>query len=383
MTQKERVHASLEGREVERSPVTVTYNMLYQQDHFAELTGRPQWEQWLWRYAHPDAHVALYREILAKAPFELLQPQWCPSREDRENTRLVERNGRHFVHNTKHDTLMPTETISGHPTDDRYNETQHLRDEAEAREKITLTRAQDLIAAGHNDYVEAIVAAMGDDHFIISGGVAGVLWMAHFQVGLTNLLAMVVQQPEFVDYLCARCLEQNVEHIRLFAAAGGDAIYIDDAMATSDVISVPHYERFCLPAMIEMVREVHRLGHRAIVIYSGGVMDRLEQIASIGADGFAMETAMKGYVNDIGQIAEQIGRRVTLFGNIDPIGVLQNGSDWLLKQEVERQHAAGAKARGFILCTGSPITPQTPLARVRRFLELGRRGRAGVPRPPR
>ena len=83
MTPKERVHAALEGREVDRVPVTVPYSMLYHQDHFAELTGRPQWEQWLWRCAEPDEHVALYREMLAQAPFETLQPQWCPSREDR------------------------------------------------------------------------------------------------------------------------------------------------------------------------------------------------------------------------------------------------------------------------------------------------------------
>ncbi len=278
MTEKERAHASLEGREVDRSPVTVLYNMLYYQDHFAELTGRPQWEQWLWRYADPDAHVALYRELLALAPFELLQPQGCPSREERESTRLVERDGRHFIHSTRTDALIPTETVSGHPTDDRYNEIQHIRDEAEAREKIRPARAEDLLAAGHNDYLDAMVAALGDDHFILSGGLAGAFWTAHFHVGLTNLLLMAVERPSFVDLLCARCLEQNIESIRQLAAAGGDAIYLDDAIATSDMISVAHYERFCLPYMTEMVREVQRLGHKAIVIYYGGVMDRLDLV---------------------------------------------------------------------------------------------------------
>jgi uroporphyrinogen decarboxylase len=135
---------------------------------------------------------------------------------------------------------------------------------------------------------------------------------------------------------------------------------------------VRHYERFSLPYLNQLVEEIHRLRHKVILIYFGGVMDRLEQIVSTGADGLSVETSMKGYVNDIGAIAEQIGSRVTLFGNIDPIGVLEKGTDEQLESEMRRQARAGRKARGFIHCTGSPITPGAPLARVQRFIELGK-----------
>ena len=52
--------------------------------------------------------------------------------------------------------------------------------------------------------------------------------------------------------------------------------------------------------------------------------------------------------------------------------------EWRAKQqeeinaEITRQVEAGRSARGFLLSTASPITPATPLARVQRFLELGR-----------
>jgi len=36
---KERIHAALEGKPVDRMPVTVLYNQLYHLDYFAELTG--------------------------------------------------------------------------------------------------------------------------------------------------------------------------------------------------------------------------------------------------------------------------------------------------------------------------------------------------------
>jgi uroporphyrinogen decarboxylase len=191
-------------------------------------------------------------------------------------------------------------------------------------------------------------------------------------VGLTNLLGLLVEKPDLVDYLSRKVFEQAIESIRRLAAAGGDAIFIDDALSTCDMISVKHYERFSLPHVTEMVREIHRLQHKAIVIYFGGVADRLDQIASTGADALAMEASMKGYVNDISGAAEKIGQRISLFGNVDPVGVLQDGTDAELEDEVRRQALAGKKARGFVMSTGSPITPATPLWRVRRFIELGR-----------
>jgi hypothetical protein len=359
-------------------PVAALYNMLYYQDHFAELTGRPQRENWLWRHAEPEEHVRVYREMIERAPLEILQPQGAPSLEEREAFELVQRDGEWFRHNRRTDRFAPVATRSGHPVDDVANQTQHVFDRDDARRRIVTTPAERMVAAGHNDYLDAVVATLGNDHFVLSGGVAGPLWCSHFHVGLENLLAMVVQQPDFVQYLCDLCMAQDIEWIRMFAAGGGDAIYVDDAIATSEMISIPHYERFCLPYMREMVREIHRLGHKAIAIYYGGVMDRLEQIASIGADGFSMEASMKSYVNDVDAIAEAVGDRLCLFGNLDPIGVLQNGSDARLAAEVTRQARAGARARGFVLCTGSPITPGTPLSRVRRFLELGRACRGGL-----
>jgi len=101
-------------------------------------------------------------------------------------------------------------------------------------------------------------------------------------------------------------------------------------------------------------------------------MDRLELIAATGADGLLPEASMKGFVNDTAEIARRIGDRMTLLGNIDPVAVLQNGSDADLEAEIRRQANAGRAARGFIISTASPITPPTPLTRVQRFLELGR-----------
>jgi uroporphyrinogen decarboxylase len=252
------------------------------------------------------------------------------------------------------------------------NEKQRVRGLEDIRREVAVPDPQALIAEGANDFLDAVVAEFGKEEFIISGGVTAPFYKCSHYVGLTNLFAMMLEDAPLIEALMDRILEQNLAEFHRLAAAGGDGIYIDDATSTCDTISVEHYERFSMPRMRRMIDEIHRLGHKAIVIYFGGIADRLEQIASLGADGLVMECSMKGYVNDIEKTVEAIGDRVTLFSNIDPVGVVQNGSREELEAEIRRQCAAGRKGRGFVVSPASPITPATPLKRIQEFISLAR-----------
>ncbi len=374
MTNKQRVHAALEGRPVDRFPVTSLYNQLYQDDHFSELTGLPDWRRQEWAAMSPERHVALFRRMHEAAPFELLQPHGAPSRTWRERQEFVEQDGHGYRHDREtHERIqLDVATASGHASDYHANETRYVFTREDIDRQLPRPQPGHAQDRGGLEYIDAVVREFGREEFIISGGVVGTLYLCGHHVGQTNLFAMLIEEPELVEALCERITECNLAEIRRLATAGGDAGYIDDATATSDMISPAMYERFSLPYMQAMVAEIHRLGHKAIVIYFGGVMDRLELIAATGADGFSYEASMKGFVNDTAEIARRIGGRTTFFSNIDPVAVLQNGTDAGLAAEIRRQVEAGRRARGFILSTASPITPGTPLARVRKFLELGR-----------
>jgi len=373
LTNKERVHAALVGDPVDRMPVTVLTHHLYLEDHFAELTGRPQWEVWKWLYAEPEDYLSCYLSMMEQAPFDMLGVCAAATREQRRNAQIVEREGEAFFYDKESDSLVQLSYArSGHARYDAPPKTQRVFDRADVDEQFKVTTGQ-AVTGEENDYLEALVEAVGDSEFIMAGGAVGALYSCSWYVGMENLYPMLVEQPDLIDYLCWRITAQNIESFRGLVSIGGDAILIDDATATSDMISLAHYERFSLPYMKAMVSEIHSLGYKAILIYYGGVADRLEQIASIGADGLAVETSMKGYVNDIEKMAGMIGDRVTLFGNIDPIGVLEKGSEAQLEAEIAGQAAVGRKARGFIISTGSPITPGTSLSRVQRFIQLARR----------
>jgi uroporphyrinogen-III decarboxylase len=371
MTNKQRVHAALEGRPVDRCPVTALYNQLYQDDHFHELTGLPAWQLHAWQAMPPEQHVALFRVMQEAAPFELLQPHGAPGRAWRARQVFVEEDGHAFRCDrvTGERVQLDVPTASGHASDYHANEIRRIFTREDIDHELPLPGPE--ASREGMDYVDAVVQAFGRDEFILSGGVIGTIYSCGWHVGQTNLFSMLIEEPALVEALCERITACNLAEIRRLAAAGGDAIYIDDATATSDMISPAMYQRFSLPYLQAMVAEIHRLGHKAIVIYFGGVMDRLELIAASGADGFSYETSMKGYINDTAEIARRIGDRMTLFSNIDPLAVLEQGTEDELAAEITRQVEAAHTARGFILTPASPITPATPLARVRRFLELG------------
>lgn len=371
MTSAERVRAAIEGREVDRLPVAVPYLFLYQYDHWHELTGEQPWEVKAWLHAAPEEHVKRYREFSELVPFDICQPWTACGREERECIEYEQRSDGYFEHDTRSDTWKRIDDNFTFASE-MQNEKRFVYDRKDIGERVKAATAAELLARGVADYKIAAAEAMADK-FILSGGVVGTFYACVAHVGMMNLLTMVREEPALLRSLSERLLEQNVELIRCWAAAGGDAIYIDDALSTCDMIRVKDYEEFCLPGMREMVREIRRLGKKAILIYFGGIADRVEQICSLGADALMMETSMKNYRNDLSEIAEKVKGRMALFGNLDPIGLIEKGTDEGVREKIAEQAQIGrARCKGFITSTGSPITPDTPLSRVQDLAEWGK-----------
>jgi len=370
VTEKERMSAALEAGRLDRFPVVVPYVFLLQCDHWCELTGQPAWTYHAWLVQEPAQHVKEYERFDAQLPFDILQPQWAPSREWRESVEVVHEGDKHYFKDRRTGKLHLLNEDLPHLAAGP-NETQRVFDRADVDSQVIPTPAEKRLEWGDYDFIREASRTFGDRKFIMNG-VVGTFYQCTHYVGETNLFLMLHEKPDLIEYLSARLLERTIEGIRALAAAGDDAIYIDDALTTSDLVSPQFYERFSLPYVRPMVEEIHRLGRKAVLIYFGGIADRLDQIASLGADSLSFETTMKSYVNDLGEIAEKIGKRLCLWGNIDPVRVVQDGTDQELRQAIEEQVAIGRCLGRFIVSTGSPITPRTPIPRVRRFIDLGR-----------
>jgi len=112
---------------------------------------------------------------------------------------------------------------------------------------------------------------------------------------------------------------------------------------------------------------------KSIYYYCGDPWGRFDAILDVGADAFHFEESKKGFRIDIEDIVEGAGKRGVVFGNLDAIGVLQDGSEDVLRAEIHRQLRAGRKnGNRFVMSTGSPITPGTSVQKVRRYTDIVR-----------
>ena len=146
-------------------------------------------------------------------------------------------------------------------------------------------------------------------------------------------------------------------------ARGPDAIDIEGDFHAFAEVNLPY-----LRALVE---EIRACGMKSIYYFCGKIDGKLDLLLSAGADALSLEESKKGFVVEIEDIVDAVSGRCTLLGNLDAIGALQNGSDAQLRDEVTRQIAAGRENGGrFIMSLGSPVTPDTPVDRVRRYCEL-------------
>ena len=103
----------------------------------------------------------------------------------------------------------------------------------------------------------------------------------------------------------------------------------------------------------------------------GNPADKLDYILNTGTDALALEESKKGFVIDIETIAEIVRGRCVLLGNLDSVRILENGTEMQLRAEIVRQIGAGRQnGSRFILSLGSPVTPGTPVEKVRLYCDL-------------
>jgi len=110
---------------------------------------------------------------------------------------------------------------------------------------------------------------------------------------------------------------------------------------------------------------------KSIYYPCGEMADRLEEaMTELEPDCISLEESKKGFEIDIAKLDESIVGRFCIFGNMDSIRILQNGSREELREEVLRQLNIGRRHGRFVMSLGSPVTPLTHTSRVREYIKL-------------
>jgi uroporphyrinogen decarboxylase len=157
--------------------------------------------------------------------------------------------------------------------------------------------------------------------------------------------------------------------MRRYAATGARLIWIEDCM--SDMISPAQFRDFALPYLRGITEAAREAGLYTVHYFCGRPNDRWDLLLDSGADALSLEESKKTFLIDIMEVAGIVQGRMALLGNIDAIGIVEQGSDATLQGEVLRQCEAGRRnGNRFLVSLGSPVTPDTPLRRVRQYCDM-------------
>jgi hypothetical protein len=383
MTGRERMEAAFSRDGTREIPAVICYEALYIRDHWKALCSKPWWAAHL-----PDlnALMEIQREIVPRIGQDWFRvPATCP-REERKAVRIELRDGRAFKvdSRTGKETALAEPQVGGWMGADQPHSIHpdRLVDSAEEIDRIIgapssppkpitpRNRASQLRppADGRGDLAAAMIAAYGRDKMPFAH-ISGPVWQCYYIWGFEGLMTLLADKPKLVSHACERFARRTLDEIRAWARLGARAVWIEECL--TDMISPEAFARFNLPLLRTLVDEIRACGMKSIYYYCGNLSGKWDLLLDVGADALSLEESKKGFTIDIEQIAGWVKGRCTILGNLDAVGVLERGTDEQLRREIARQIGAGRRnGSRFIMSLGSPVTPHTPVERVRQYCEL-------------
>lgn len=391
MTGREKIEAAFSPEGTPEVPAVICYEGIFIRDHWDELTSYPWWyaqapdleRQMRWRR---DVVAAIGQDWLRLGLFSRGDDRQVYTREDRAAIAIQERDGRVYRvdRRTGAEAELVRPRVGGWPADGQARSERRRPVPATPEEidvAVWVPEPADLPRAmgdGRADLVLAMAEEFGHDRYPICH-VASPLECMDGLWGFEGMMTMIATEPQLVKHACRRYLDLGVHAVREAAAIGIAGVWIEECL--TDMISPAAFAELSLPFVRALIEEIRSLGLHSIYYFCGNPSGKWGLLLDAGADALSLEESKKGFTIDIEAVAERVDGRCALLGNLDAIGVLQpaagtrawGGSEAQLRAEIARQIAAGERNRGrFVLSTGSPVTPETPVERVRLYCDLTR-----------
>jgi [methyl-Co(III) methanol-specific corrinoid protein]:coenzyme M methyltransferase len=187
---------------------------------------------------------------------------------------------------------------------------------------------------------------------VISGMIPGPFTLLLFLIEPGGLFADMKRDPDAVQNALAHLSSFLSRVAQVYRNAGADFITIHDMGGSPGFIGPAKYEQFAYPAEKLLITQLPRPN---VLSVCGNTNSSMHLLAQTGADAIA--------VDQLNELAES-RRKLTgtlLFGNIDPVAKLWQGTPDQIAEAVRGAKDAGVDA----VWPGCDLVPQTPLENIR------------------
>ncbi len=378
MTPKERMIAALTGNRPDALPAAPAYLSLFLEDferanyvdqYRLRLRGRARYP-----VDHDEDTVLRAEALYQSYGIFKLRPDWLEvhggaGRAWAGRTHIVQSGGRLFYEDIESGARLAMDEapmprgdarLAAHKASlsDVWDSSAELRGPEDVDARLPVLSAGELLARGDFDVMRRLVADHGD-HFFIQTILDTPFSDAYDLLGFQGLMLIQHDRPRLFHHLLARKLAQAEQVMAACAACGVHGVYVEEVFTGADLISPRSYDAFVFEYNRPYFRHMRSLGLLPIHYVCGDAIPRLERMVQYDVAAVAVEESKKGFSLEIEDVVERVAGRCAVLGNVDAVRYGPQGTPEEMAAEVRRQAAIGARARGFIVSTGSPFPLDT------------------------
>ena len=186
---------------------------------------------------------------------------------------------------------------------------------------------------------------------LVEGWIEGPCAEAADLRGINALMLDFYDDPDFVRDLFDFVLEMELRFAKAQLDAGADWLGVGDAAAS--LVGPKIYEEFVWPYEKRMIDALHALGARVRLHICGNTSRILAGMGRLGCEVVELDS-----MAPIAKARAEMGPEQILLGNIDPVGVLRNGTPESITAAIAQCHRdAGPR---YMVGAGCEVPRDTP-----------------------
>ena len=196
----------------------------------------------------------------------------------------------------------------------------------------------------------------------VLAGIIGPFSLAGRLLDMTEIMILCYEEPELVETVLEKATEFLIAYSLAFKEAGANGIAIAEPAA--GLLSPSLIKEFSTP-YVQRIRDAVEDENFMIMYHNcGNIIPLLDNIREIGVGSYSvgnavdMETTLKGLPAD-----------AVVVGNLDPAGVLRNGTPEEVRKEALKLLENCSKYPNFVISSGCDMPPQTPIENIQAFFD--------------
>lgn len=167
-----------------------------------------------------------------------------------------------------------------------------------------------------------------------------------------SVLQLMYNEPVAMHHLLKKLAIITTDYLAEQVRAGVNALMVFDTWG--GILTTPNYTDFSLAYMQLIVTELkNKFPHIPIILFTKGGGQWLHQLAATGCDALSLD-----WTCDLGKARSQVGHKVALQGNLDPMVLLTTPQ--CIRDQVKQVLTSYGQGSGHVFNLGHGITPDVP-----------------------